>query len=417
MMAEGLTARRAVLALLDGVLDKGVSLAEQGDAPLAGLSAGDRARAQRLASAVLRQAEPIDRMLGAHLHKEPPLAVLNILRLAVTELAEGGAAHGVVNSAVELARREKTTQGLAGLVNAVLRKFPPPVVIEGPVQRLPGWLRQALVARYGKVAVGKMEEVQSRTPVVDLTLRRGTAPDSIPGAEVLPTGSLRMAAGGQISALPGFAEGAFWVQDAAAALAVRMLGDVTGLSVLDLCAAPGGKTLQLADGGAEVTALDISGPRLVRLQENLARTGLRAKIVTADALQWAPPAAYDAILLDAPCSATGTIRRHPDLPFLRQPSDIAGLVELQTRLLDRALGWLKPGGRLVYCTCSLLQDEGEGQIAAALARHPGVEMLHPEIAGIDPAWMSARGLRLRPDYWEQSGGMDGFFMACLQVPK
>ncbi len=415
-MAEGLTARRAVLALLDGVLDKGVSLAEQGDAPLAGLSAGDRARAQRLASAVLRQAEPIDRMLGAHLHKEPPLAVLNILRLAVTELAEGGAAHGVVNSAVELARRDKTTQGLAGLVNAVLRKFPPPVVIEGPVQRLPGWLRQALVARYGKVAVGKMEEVQSRTPVVDLTLRRGTAADSLSGGEVLPTGSLRLTAGGQISALPGFAEGAFWVQDAAAALAVRMLGDVTGLSVLDLCAAPGGKTLQLADGGAEVTALDISGPRLVRLQENLARTGLRAKIVTADALQWAPPAPYDAILLDAPCSATGTIRRHPDLPFLRQPSDIAGLVELQARLLDRALGWLKPGGRLVYCTCSLLQDEGEGQIAAALLRHPNLVMLRPEIAGIDPAWMGARGLRLRPDYWAETGGMDGFFMACLQTP-
>jgi 16S rRNA (cytosine967-C5)-methyltransferase len=305
---------------------------------------------------------------------------------------------------------------LAGLVNAVLRKFPPPVVIEGPVQRMPGWLRQALVARYGKVAVGKMEEVQSRTPVVDLTLRRGTAADGLSGGETLPTGSLRMAAGGQISALPGFAEGAFWVQDAAAALAVRMLGDVSGLSVLDLCAAPGGKTLQLADGGAKVTALDISGPRLVRLQENLARTGLRAKIVTADALQWAPPAPYDAILLDAPCSATGTIRRHPDLPFLRQPSDIAGLVELQTRLLDRALGWLKPGGRLVYCTCSLLQDEGEGQIAAALLRHPDLVMLRPEIAGIDPAWMGARGLRLRPDYWAETGGMDGFFMACLQTP-
>ena len=261
-----------------------------------------------------------------------------------------------------------------------------------------------------------MEEVQSRTPVVDLTLRRGTAADGLSGGEMLPTGSLRMAAGGQISALPGFAEGAFWVQDAAAALAVRMLGDVTGLSVLDLCAAPGGKTLQLADGGAEVTALDISGPRLVRVQENLARTGLRAKIVTADALQWAPPAPYDAILLDAPCSATGTIRRHPDLPFLRQPSDIAGLVELQARLLDRALGWLKPGGRLVYCTCSLLQDEGEGQIAAALLRHPNLVMLRPEIAGIDPAWMGARGLRLRPDYWAEAGGMDGFFMACLQTP-
>ncbi len=415
-MAEGLTARRAVLALLDGVLDKGLSLAEQGDAPLAGLSVGDKARAQRLASAVLRQAEPIDRMLGAHLHKEPPLAVLNILRLAVTELAEGGAAHGVVNSAVELARRDKTTQGLAGLVNAVLRKFTPPVVIAGPVQRLPGWLRSAVVARYGKVAVGRMEEVQAGTPPVDLTLRAGVALDSIPGADVLPTGSLRMAAGGQISALPGFAAGAFWVQDAAAALAARLLGDVRGLSVLDLCAAPGGKTLQLADGGAQVTALDISGPRLVRLQENLARTGLSARIVTADALQWEPGDKFDAVLLDAPCSATGTIRRHPDLPFLRQPTDIPGLVALQAQLLDRALGWLKPGGRLVYCTCSLLQDEGEAQVAAALARHPGLVLTRPEVAGIEPAWMGERGLRLRPDYWAERGGMDGFYMACLQVP-
>lgn len=415
-MAEGLTARRAVLALLSGVLEKGASLAEQGDAPLAGLSAGDKARAQRLASSVLRQAEPIDRMLGAHLHKEPPLAALNILRLAVTELAEGGAAHGVVNSAVELARRDKTTQGLAGMINAVLRKFVPPVVIGAPVQRLPGWMRQAFVARYGKVAVAAMEAVQAATPPVDLTLRRGTAAESIPGAEILPTGSLRLAPGGQVSALPGYAEGAFWVQDAAAALAVKMLGDVSGLRVLDLCAAPGGKTLQLADAGAEVTALDISGPRLARLRENLARTKLSAKIVTADALQWQPEGLFDAVLLDAPCSATGTIRRHPDLPFLRQASDIPGLVELQARLLDRALGFLKPGGRLVYCTCSLLQDEGEAQVAAALARHPGLVMTRPEVAGIDPAWMGERGLRLRPDYWAERGGMDGFYMACLQIP-
>lgn len=415
-MAEGLAARRAVLVLLDGVLDKGLSLAEQGDAPLAGLAPGDRARAQRLASAVLRQAEPLDRMLGAHMHKEPPLAVLNILRLAVVELAEGGAAHGVVNSAVALARRDRATEGLSGLVNAVLRKFVPPVVIAGPVQRMPGWLRSAVVARFGKVAVGRIEEVQAQAAPVDLTLKAGVLATSIPGAEVLPTGSLRLVAGGQVSALPGFAEGAFWVQDAAAAVAVRLLGDVRGLSVLDLCAAPGGKTLQLADGGAEVTSVDISGPRLVRLQENLARTGLRARIVTADALQWQPEGRFDAVLLDAPCSATGTIRRHPDLPFLRQANDIPGLVELQARLLDRALGWLKPGGRLVYCTCSLLQDEGEAQVASALARHPGVVMLRPEVPGIEPAWMGERGLRLRPDYWAELGGMDGFYMALLQAP-
>lgn len=412
-MAEGLTARRAALALLDGVLAEGVSLAEQGEAPLAGLSAGDRARAQRLALAVLRQAEPIDRMLGAHLHKAPPLAGLNILRLAICELSEGGAPHGVVNSAVELARRDRATQGLAGMINAVLRKFPASVEIAGPAQRLPGWLRSALVARYGKLAVGRMEEVQSRVPPLDLTLRAGAV---LEGGTLLPSGSLRLAAGVQVSALPGYAEGRFWVQDAAAALAVRMLGPVKGLRVLDLCAAPGGKTLQLADGGADVTALDISGPRLARLRENLARTGLGAEIVTADALQWQPEAPFDAVLLDAPCSATGTIRRHPDLPFLRKPSEVASLVELQARLIDRALGFVKPGGRLVYCTCSLLQDEGEAQLLAALTRHPELQLLEVEIPGIDPAWQSKRGLRLRPDYWADLGGMDGFYMACLQKP-
>lgn len=410
-MAEGLAARRAALVLLAGVMAEGRSLAEQGEAPLADLSPGDRARAQRLALTVLRQAEVLDRMLGAHMRKAPPLGALNILRLALVELSEGGAPHGVVNSAVTLARRDKATEPFAGMVNAVLRKFPPPVVVEG-VQRLPGWLRQALIARYGKVRVAAIEAVQAGVPPVDLTLRAGA---TVPG-EVLPTGSVRLPAGVQVSALPGFAEGAFWVQDAAAALAARLLGDVRGLRVLDLCAAPGGKTLQLADAGAEVTALDISGPRLARLRENLARTGLSAQVVTADALAWEPEAQFDAVLLDAPCSATGTIRRHPDLPHIRQPSDIPGLVDLQARLLDRALTWVKPGGRLVYCTCSLLPEEGEAQVAAALARHPGLTMLRPDIPGIEPAWFGERGLRLRPDYWAERGGMDGFYMACLQVP-
>lgn len=410
-MAEGLAARRAALALLAGVMVEGRSLAEQGEAPLAGLAPGDRARAQRLALSVLRQAEVLDRHLGAHMRKAPSLPALNILRLALVELAEGGAPHGVVNSAVTLARRDRATEPFAGMVNAVLRKFAPPVVLEG-VQRLPGWLRQALIARYGKQRVAAMEAVQAGIPPVDLTLRAGA---SVAG-EVLPTGSVRLAAGVQVSALPGYAEGAFWVQDAAAALAVKLLGDVRGLRVLDLCAAPGGKTLQLADGGAEVTALDISAARLLRLKENLTRTGLSAQVVTADALDWQPAAQFDAVLLDAPCSATGTIRRHPDLPYLRQQSDIPGLVDLQARLLDRALTWVKPGGRLVYCTCSLLQEEGEVQVAAALSRHPGLTMLHPDIPGIDPAWSGPRGLRLRPDYWAERGGMDGFYMACLQVP-
>ena len=163
-----------------------------------------------------------------------------------------------------------------------------------------------------------------------------------------------------------------------------------------------------------MTALDMSAPRLARLRENLGRTGLAAEVITADALHWQPEAAFDAILLDAPCSATGTIRRHPDLPFVKDGSELPELLALQAALLDRALGWLKPGGRLVYCTCSLLPEEGEGQLAAALARHPGLQVQPPQVPGIDPAWITPQGaLRLRPDYWAEVGGMDGFFMVRL----
>ena len=205
------------------------------------------------------------------------------------------------------------------------------------------------------------------------------------------------------------------MQDAGAALAVSLLGAVAGKRVLDLCAAPGGKTMQLAVAGADVTALDISGPRMGRVAENLARTGLAAKLVVADALNWQSEGGFDAILLDAPCSATGTIRRHPDLPFVKDGSELPVLMDLQAKLFDRALALLNPGGHMVYCTCSLLAEEGEDQLAAALLRHPGLKVIPPVIAGIDPAWITADGaLRLRPDYWAERGGMDGFFMVCVQ---
>ena len=170
----------------------------------------------------------------------------------------------------------------------------------------------------------------------------------------------------------------------------------------------------MAAAGARVTAVDMSGPRMARVRENLARCGLEAELVVADALAWEPEGQFDAVLLDAPCSATGTIRRHPDLPFVKDGSEVAGLVDLQAALLDRALSMVRPGGRVVFCTCSLLPEEGEGQLAAALARHPGLRVERVEIAGVDPAWWTgAGGLRLRPDYWAEAGGMDGFFMVRL----
>ncbi len=426
-MAEGLTARNAGLALLAEVLGEGRLLSQvlaDPAGPLAGLPGPERARAQRLAAQVLRQIEPADRLLAPALRKQPPLAVMNILRLAVVELAGGAAAHGVVHTAVETTRRGNRTGHLAGLVNAVLRSvsagavlagpMPDAPMLSGPVQRLPRWLRQPLVHAYGREAVALIEAVQATAPPLDITFKPGA---EVPAGVLLPSGSLRLADAAQVTALAGYGAGGWWVQDAAAAMAVPMLGLQPGQTVLDLCAAPGGKTLQMAASGALVTALDISAPRMARVAENLARTGLSARLVVADALHWQPEALFDAVLLDAPCSATGTIRRHPDLPFVKDGAELAELVPLQAALIDRALGFLQPGGRLVFCTCSLLPDEGEAQLAAALQRHPGLVVVRPALPGIEPGWITPEGaLRLRPDYWADAGGMDGFFIACLQKP-
>ena len=408
-MAEGVTARATAVAILDGVLGEGRMLSDFAGPDLA---PADRARALRLAGSVLRHLEPADRLLDRHLRKAPPLTVRNVLRLAVVELAEGAPAHGVVNAAVEIVRRGKRTGQLAGLVNAVLRALPEGQVALPP-QKLPRWIRQPLVHAHGRDVVEAIEAVQAAEPPLDLTTRPGML---APEGTALPTGSLRLMSPGQVSTLPGYDQGGWWVQDAAAALPARLLDAKAGERVLDLCAAPGGKTLQLAATGADVTALDISAPRMARVTGNLARTGLAAQTVVADALHWTPEAPFDAILLDAPCSATGTIRRHPDLPFVKDGSEVAGLVALQAALIDRALGWLRPGGRLVFATCSLLPDEGEGQLAAALSRHPGLLTERVDLPGLKPEWWTeSGGLRLRPDYWADLGGMDGFFMARLRL--
>lgn len=421
MAVEGTAARAAAIGLLGAVLDEGMpfgQVVEMVPGPLGGLGPSDRARAQRLALMVLRHLEQADRALEPHLRKAPPRAVRNALRLALVELAvDGGAAHGVVNAVVDITRQGKRTGAFAGLVNAVLRKLADtPAPFAGmPAQRLPMWLRQPLVRLWGREVVTAIEAVQALQPPLDLTPRGAMPP--IDGAVLLPTGSWRLSGAVQVSTLPGFEAGEWWVQDAAAALAGRILAPQPGERVLDLCAAPGGKTMQAAAAGADVTALDISGPRLARLRANLARTGLSATIVTADALHWQPEALFDAVLLDAPCSATGTLRRHPDLPFVKDGSELAGLTALQAQLIDRALGFVRPGGRLVFCTCSLLPEEGEAQLDAALARHPGLVVEPPDVAGIDPGWITPQGgLRLRPDYWADLGGMDGFFIARLRLP-
>ncbi len=415
---SGADARRGALRLLDQVLGEGRLLSECLNAgALERLTPGDRARAQRLALDTLRGLERADRLLQRHLRKAPPLTVRNALRLGTVELCTGAAAHGVVNTLVAIIGEHPRHRQLRGLVNAVLRK----ISADGPQQwqklripRLPKWLRKPLVQAWGAPAVAAMETAHFAGAPLDVT-PRSSAALVLPGALALPTGSWRLRRPGRISALPGYAEGAWWVQDAAAALPARLLAPRAQERILDLCAAPGGKTLQLAAAGARVVALDISESRLERLRENLARCGLAAEVIVGDAL--AHRGCYDAILLDAPCSATGTIRRHPDLPHARDGSGLAELIGLQRRMLDHAWTLLKPGGRLVFCTCSLLPDEGEQQVQAALARTPGmtVEPPGPALAGIDPAWITPEGgIRLRPDYWPDLGGMDGFYMARLR---
>ncbi|MFD1342141.1 RsmB/NOP family class I SAM-dependent RNA methyltransferase [Litorisediminicola beolgyonensis] len=416
-MAREPDARRAAIELLGAVLGEGRRLNEL-SATLAELPPADRATAQRLALSVLREMERADALLAPHLRKGPPLKVRNVLRLGTVELAQGGAPHGVVNACVDLVAGNKRTAAMKGLVNAVLRKMveeAPARWDSLPVPRLPRWLRQPLVSAWGKPRVAAMERAHLAGAPVDLTAKDDPQAlvDSVDGT-LLPTGSVRLTGPAQVSALPGYDTGAFWVQDAAAALPVKLLGDVAGLSVLDLCAAPGGKTLQLAAGGARVTALDLSEARLGRLRENLERTGLAAEIVAADALTW-EGGPFDAVLLDAPCSATGTIRRHPDLPRAQAGEGISELIELQSQLLDRALPLVRPGGRVVFCTCSLLPDEGEAQIDAALERHPGLRVVPLDHDWIEDGWRSSEGgLRLTPEIWPERGGMDGFYMAVLE---
>ena len=420
MSDTGLAARRSAIYLLDQILGDGRLMSELLAAgALERLSPEDRARAQRLATETLRGMERVDRLLQKHLRKYPPLTVRNALRVGTFELCRGEAAHGVVNSMVTIVSQHKRHGQLKGLVNAVLRK----VADQGPeawaklrVPRLPKWLRNPLSDAWGNDAVLEIEQAHFAGAPLDISVKS----DAVTWAEelggtVLPTGSIRLPDGGQVSTLPGFQHGTWWVQDAAAAIPVLCLDPQPGESVIDLCAAPGGKTLQLAAAGAKVRTVDTSAGRMARVRENLERTKLQADLHVGDALN--ETGEYDAVLLDAPCSATGTIRRHPDLPFAKDGSEFMALFDLQTRLLDHAWNLLRTGGRLVYCTCSLLPDEGEVQLDEALNRLPGASVDRSALAraGIDPAWITdAGGLRLRPDYWANQGGMDGFFVAVLR---
>lgn len=403
-------ALRLLAAVEDGAtLDEAASLNDR-------LAGPERARARRLAVETLRRTGRADALLAPLLARNPRPEVRRLLRLATVEMrALGQAPHGVVNAAVNLCRGMGAKgQAAAGMVNAVLRRVSAAQDEWDalPAQQMPDWLRAPVIAAWGDAVAQKIEAAHEAGAPLDLTPKN--SPLVMPG-EQLPTGSYRLPVGAQVSALEGYDSGDWWVQDAAAALPVKVLNPQAGETIADLCAAPGGKTMQLAAAGADVIALDISESRLQRVTENLARCGLQARLLVADALGWRPERPLDAVLLDAPCSATGTIRRHPELPLIRDGGAIADLIALQARLIDHALSILRPGGRLVYATCSLLPAEGEEQIAQALQRNPGVTVMPPKADGLEPGWLTQAGaLRLRPDFWPERGGMDGFFIACLR---
>ena len=421
MSQPGQPARRAALAILDSVLNDQRLLVDTDTRhpALKQLSPAETARARRLAMDTLRWMDRADRLLGRYLRKMPPLPVMNILRLSAVEICQlSEAPHGVVHDAVSLARSTRGMGKLAGLVNATLRKVAvdgPDLWVTLPLPQLPKWLRKQLIAIYGKAVVMQIESAHSRAAPLDLTPKDGNVDHlaELTGGIALPSGSVRLGNPGQVSELPGYSGGDWWVQDAAAAMPVQLLNPRPQEQILDLCAAPGGKTMQIAAAGAEVVALDQSAERLKRVHENLARTKLSATVTHGDALNHT--GIYHAILLDAPCSATGTIRRHPDLPHLKSQGDADDLTAIQAKLMDHAGTLLRDGGRMVYCTCSLLPQEGEVQVTEFLARHPEFTVAPVHLPWIEQDWITPEGgIRLRPDYWADQGGMDGFYMACLR---
>jgi 16S rRNA (cytosine967-C5)-methyltransferase len=411
-------ARSAALDVLTAALGRKAGLEAALEGPSFGpLPPQDRAFARALVMATLRRLGPIDRALAARLQREPPEAVRMILRLgAAQRFFLDTPAYAAVDSSVALAEGKRETRPFKGLVNAVLRRLETPM--DDPEALAPPWLFARWRAAYGEADARAVAATIAGEPATDLTPRdSGDAPALAAALEsaVLPGGSLRRAARGRIEDWPGFGEGRWWVQDAAAAIPARLLGARPGETALDLCAAPGGKALQLAAAGAAVTALDRSAARLKRLTEALARTGLSAEIVTADAEAWKDSRTFDAVLLDAPCTSSGTFRRNPDVLWTLRPPDIAKLAEVQARLLDTAAARVRPGGRLVYCVCSLEPEEGEAQARAFLKRHPefATVPIAPADAGAPAASLTPEGwLRILPHHLE--GGLDGFFVASLR---
>jgi 16S rRNA (cytosine967-C5)-methyltransferase len=421
------TARSVAIDLIGAVLRRRRPLddAIEDNLEIAGLPSRDRAFARLLVATVLRRLGQIDALIAHCLSTPlPPRAatVHDMLRLGIAQLLFlRTPAHAAVATTVDLAESRGFISH-KGLVNAVLRRLSqegPGLAQEQDAARLdtPDWLWHSWSASYGEEACRAIAQAHLKEAPLDITVR-GDAAEWAEKLEAapLPWGTLRRAAGGAITALPGYAEGAWWVQDAAAAIPARLFGDIRGARVIDLCAAPGGKTAQLAAAGAQVTAIDRSQRRLDRLLVNLKRLNFAVDAFAADAAVWRPREAAAGVLLDAPCTATGAIRRHPDVPHLKSPDDVARLAVVQERLLKAAAEMVHQGGTLIYCTCSLQPEEGPVQIAKLLAggapftRRP----VRPEEVGGMAECITAEGdLRTLPSHFADRDGLDGFYAARL----
>jgi 16S rRNA (cytosine967-C5)-methyltransferase len=431
----GLPARRAAAAVLDSVLQKKQPLDDvlgrsHGKGLMYDLPVRDRALARAIVATSLRRRGQLDHVLNNFLARGLPAKAGTLYPILLSAAAQliflKTPPHAAIDLAVRLAQYDPRAMRYDKLVNAVLRRVADKgeaiaAGLDAARVNTPGWLWSRWVSHWGEERTHAIAAAHLVEPPLDFTVKSEPElwAERLSG-RVLPTGSVRLLPKGRIEDLPGFADGAWWVQDAAASLPAQLLGDVASKRVADLCAAPGGKTAQLAVAGASVVAVDSSKTRLSLLDENLTRLGLAAETVHADASAWQPEERFDAILLDAPCSSTGTIRRHPDIPYLKTAKDIEELAALQARLLDNAVTLLKPGGTLVYSTCSLEPEEGEAQIAALMARNETVRLdpIKPDEPFGQTPWAQASGclrtfpfeLRLDTPEWS---GLDGFFAARL----
>ena len=437
----GLAARRIAADILDGVLHKHRTLDDQLDGATAHpalktLADRDRALMRRLVATILRRlgtlGHLLSRLLDRGIPTDAPRAQSALLIGAAQILWMDVPDHAAVDLSVRLVQSDRRAAKYAGLVNAVLRRCAREgagIVDEVKTETLdiPPWLLKRWIAHYGEATAKAMAHAILHEPSLDLTVKSDPAQWATRlHGEQLPTGTVRTLLQGSVTMLPGFSEGAWWVQDAAAALPARLFGDIKGKTIVDFCAAPGGKTAQLAQAGARVIALDRSPARVARLKDNMTRLSLEAEAIVVDATEWQgdvggfDAGGFDGILIDAPCTSTGTIRRHPDVAWLRQEADIAALGPLQKRLLQRAAGLLKPGGILVYCTCSLEPEEGEAAVTALLSAESGLKrapIAPDEVAGLAEVINPQGDLRTLPSHLAHAdprlGGLDGFYAARL----